>query len=85
MPFPIYIYNLQEFDLKIASHLADSSITPYLKTYEWEDLKVHVTAADFSDIMSNVVQNLERSYYYASNDNQRNMVKDYVEHFKYGE
>ena len=46
---------------------------------------MRVTAADFSDIMAQVVSNLEKAYYYAANDNERNMVKAYVEHFKYGE
>lgn len=71
--------------MKIASEKSAASITPYLKTYEWEDLIIHVKAGDFSDIMRNVVSNLEKSYYYAANDNERNMIRNYVEHFKYGE
>lgn len=75
----------QEFELKIASQYADPAKTSYLKTYEFQGLTVHVTAADFSDIMAQVVSNLEKAYYYASNDHQRNMIRDYVEHFRYGE
>ena len=59
--------------------------TPYLKTYDWNGIKIHVKAADFHDIMRNVVQNLEKCYYYAANENQRNMIKDYIDHFEFGE
>ena len=44
-----------------------------------------MTAGDFSEIMAKVVANLEQAYYYASNENQRSMIRAYVEHFKYGE
>ena len=59
--------------------------TPYIKTYEWQGLTIHVKAADFSDIMSKVVSNLEKSYHYALNENEKNMIKDYIEHFEFGE
>jgi len=47
-------------------------------------LKVHVTAGDFSDIMGQVVSALEKAYHYSANDNQRNMIRDYIEHFRFG-
>lgn len=79
-----------EYDLRIASSLASAEKTPYLKTYDFtlanqEHIKVHVTAGDFTEIMQKVVESLEQSLHYAANDNQRNMIRDYIEHFKYGE
>lgn len=44
-----------------------------------------MTAGDFSEIMGKVVTNLEKSLEFASNDNERNMIKDYIEHFRFGE
>ena len=35
--------------------------------------------------MSKVVSNLEKSYHYALNENEKNMIKDYIEHFEFGE
>jgi len=68
-----------EFELRIASSESSTEKTPYLKTYSHnlgngETIKVHVKAADFSEIMHKVVQALEQSYNYAANDNQRNMI-----------
>ena len=61
-------------------------MTPYLKTYTEESgLAVHVEAGDFAEIMGKVVQNLEKSYDFASNDHERNMIRDYIEHFRFGE
>ena len=61
-------------------------MTPYLKTYTEESgLTVHVVAGDFAEIMGKVVQNLEKSYDFASNDHERNMIRDYIEHFRFGE
>lgn len=80
-----------EFDLRIASSEVSSEKTAYLKTYEYKsqdgsrEIKVHVTAGDFGDIMSKVVQELEESHKYVANENQRNMLRDYVEHFRFGE
>jgi hypothetical protein len=83
-------YADNEFELRIASSLASADKTPYLKTYDFtlasqEVIKVKVKAGDFSEIMQKVVESLEQSLHYAANDNQRNMIKDYIEHFKYGE
>ena len=72
--------------MKIASEKADATVTPYLKTYKEENgLTVHVVAGDFSEIMSKVVKNLEKSFEFAANENERNMIKDYIEHFRFGE
>jgi dipeptidyl-peptidase-3 len=54
-----------EYELRIASQLGCEKQTPYLKTYQYtlnesgEKITVHVKAADFSEIMSKVVQALE--------------------------
>lgn len=61
-----------------------------MKTYEHvtgegEKLTINVKAGDFSDVMFKVVESLEQSEHYAANDNQRNMIRDYIEHFRYGE
>jgi len=50
-----YFKRLQEFELKIASEKNDPKQTPYLKTYEYQCLTIHVTAGDFSDVMAKVV------------------------------
>ena len=57
-----------EFELRIASAVASSEVTPYLKTYHHtisggegngQQIRVHVKAGDFSEIMAKVVQALE--------------------------
>jgi len=75
----------KEYELRVASAESSVSKTPYLKTYKHGEVTIHVKAGDFSEIMSKVVQSLENSYFYAANDNERNMIKDYIEHFRYGE
>jgi dipeptidyl-peptidase III len=79
-----------ELELRIASAIESQDKTPYLKTYthtlaSQETIKVHVKAGDFTEIMQKVVEALGQSLHYAANDNQRNMIRDYIEHFKYGE
>jgi len=44
-----------------------------------------VTAADFSQFMAKVVENMEQAEYYTSNANQKQMIANYIEHFKYGD
>jgi len=76
----------KEFELKVCSLEADASKTSYLKTYELADgVKVNVTAADFKSIMESVVSALESAIDYASNDNQKQMIHNYIEHFRYGD
>lgn len=77
-----------EFELRIASQTANN--LPYLETYIHtlgtdETIKVHIKSGDFSEIMNKVVEAMEQSLHYAANDNQRNMITDYIEHFKNGE
>lgn len=80
-----------EFDLRIASSEVSGEKTPYLKTYPYRsqdgsrEITVHVTAGDFSEIMGKLVQELEQSHKYVANENQRNMLRDYIEHFRFGE
>jgi dipeptidyl-peptidase-3 len=58
---------------------------PYLKTFDYNGIKIHVKAADFTEIMQKVVQSLENALHFVSNENQKNMITAYIEHFKYGE
>jgi uncharacterized protein with HEPN domain len=44
-----------------------------------------VTSEDFRTFMNDVVASMEEALKYTANINQRNMVADYVEHFRYGE
>lgn len=75
-----------EYELRIASSSSDASKTPYLKTYEHTGgIKVHVTAADFTEIMAKVVKSLEQGLEYVGNENQEKMITDYIEHFRFGE
>ncbi|TNV82443.1 hypothetical protein FGO68_gene4859 [Halteria grandinella] len=78
-----------EFDLRIASSEVTGEKTPYLKTYPFSsqdrEITVHVTAGDFSEIMGKLVQELEQSQKYVANENQRNMLRDYIEHFRFGD
>ena len=77
-----------EYELRIASQTANK--LPYLQTYTHtlgtdDTIKVHVKSGDFTEIMHKVVEAMEQSLNYAANDNQRNMIIDYIEHFKNGE
>lgn len=59
---------------------------PYLKSYSLDnDITVNVTAADFSSFMAKVTDAIEQAKHYTSNDNQRQMLTNYEEHFRYGE
>jgi len=52
---------------------------PYLKSYEIEDgVTINVTAGDFSCIMKEVVSSLENALTFAANDNQKQMVENYI-------
>ncbi len=44
-----------------------------------------MTSEDFRSFMNDVVASMEEALKYTANINQRNMVADYVEHFRYGE
>jgi len=41
----------------------------YLRVYEKDGKKLHVTAADFSDIMGAVNANMKKAQEFANNDN----------------
>jgi len=74
------------FDLRIASHLSDSTRMPYLRSYSLDnDITVNVTAADFSSFMSKVTDSIEQAKHYTSGENQRQMLANYEEHFRYGD
>jgi len=79
----------KEYELKVASWLADAGKTPYLKTYEWpvgeEKWTIHVTGADFSAFMEKTTKNMQHALDYALNENEKRMVADYIEHFTYGD
>lgn len=82
-----------EYELRIASSEASTEKTPYLKTYSHtlseenggETITVHVKAGDFKEIMSRVVESMQEAYKHVANENQENMVREYIEHFRYGE
>ncbi len=57
----------------------------YLGEHEHESVRVKVTAADFVTFMADVVTSMSEAVKYAANENQKAMVVDYIEHFKYGE
>lgn len=70
----------------IASEVQDESKMPYLKSYQIENgVTINVTAADFQCIMARVVENMKRALPYAANDNQRQMVENYIQHFTFGD
>ena len=70
----------------MCSQLSCPEKTPYVKSYELDDgITVNVTAADFTAFMTAVVSNIEQAEFYAADANQKEMVANYVEHFKYGD
>jgi hypothetical protein len=52
--------------------------TPYVKEYQFEGLKITVKAGDFSEIMAKVVSALTSSAPHVANDNQKNMIQEYI-------
>jgi hypothetical protein len=44
-------------------------VTPYLKSYEKDGNKMHVTAADFADFMSSCVISMKKAKGYVENQN----------------
>mmetsp|Transcript_6652 Transcript_6652/g.10692 ORF Transcript_6652/g.10692 Transcript_6652/m.10692 type:complete len:324 (-) Transcript_6652:909-1880(-) len=73
------------FVLRIASHESSTNQMAYLKTYEKDGKTLHVEAADFKDVMKTVVEHMQEALKYVANENQRNMVTAYIEHFKFGD
>eukprot|EP00826_Nyctotherus_ovalis_P055150 TRINITY_DN7308_c0_g1_i4.p1 TRINITY_DN7308_c0_g1~~TRINITY_DN7308_c0_g1_i4.p1 ORF type:complete len:283 (-),score=71.58 TRINITY_DN7308_c0_g1_i4:1161-2009(-) len=69
--------------LRIAS--AEKGNLPYVKTHEWQGLKIVVENGEFAQIMKRVADHLSECLKYADNENKKEMMKEYVEHFKYGE
>ena len=70
-----------EYELKIASQITDVKKTGYLKTYVENGKTLHVTAADFADIMANVAGYMKKASSFGSNKHQKDMCNAYVEHF----
>lgn len=56
-----------------------------MKTYNQDGRTLHVTAADFNDIMTNVVENMRKASSFGGNQNEKNMCDAYVKHFKFGD
>lgn len=69
--------------LRLAS--AEKGNLPYIKTHEWKGLKVVVENGEFASIMKKVIDHLTECLKYADNTNKEEMLKKYIEHFKYGE
>jgi len=74
------------FDLRIASVESDNQRMPYLKSYSLEDgVTVNVTAGDFREFMQLLTASVEQAKHYTANANQRQMLQNYEEHFRFGE
>jgi len=71
------------FCLTIAS--AEKGHLPYIKDHEWEGVKVRVENGEFAPFIKKVMHHLSECLKHADNDNKKEMLKSYVEHFKYGE
>ena len=69
--------------LRLAS--AEKGKLPYVKTHEWEGLKIIVENGEFAPFMKKVVEHLKECLKYADNENKKKMLIDYIEHFSYGE
>ena len=44
-----------------------------------------VTSGDFHEIMAKVTDNIAQAKHYTASDNQRQMLVNYEEHFRYGD
>ena len=74
------------YNLRVCSQHSSAEKTPYLKTYALADgVTVNVTAGDFSAFMAKVVESMEQAEFYTSSPNQKEMIANYVEHFKFGD
>jgi len=91
---------IQKFLLSIGSHslntrvikLDDGSyqvlVCSYVSTgkvYEYEGKKISLIYGDFSSFMYKVIYHLKEAQKYAANDNQREMIDEYIEHFRAGD
>lgn len=79
-----------KYEMRIASAKEDKEKTPYMTSYDFKtsdgiSITVTVRAGDFAPIMERVVENMQEAFNYVANENQSNMIKDYIEHFKFGE
>lgn len=52
---------------------------------EVDGRQIKLQYGDFAPFLREVYKNLEKAAQYAANDNQKNMLKDYVEHFISGD
>jgi len=75
--------NESTYWLRLAS--AEKGNLPYIKTHEWKDLKVVVENGEFAYIMKKVIYHLEECLKYVDNEHKKEMLQEYIEHFKYGE
>lgn len=55
------------------------------KVYEYQNKKISVVFGDFSPFMDKLIHNLRESKNFAANDNQRQMIDHYIEHFHSGD
>jgi dipeptidyl-peptidase-3 len=58
---------------------------PYLKSYDYKNVKVNVTAGDFPVFMGELVKHMEEARNHVVDENQGKMIDHYIEHFKFGD
>ena len=54
------------------------------KAYTYKDKNISIIYGDFSSLMYKVMYYLREAQKYAANDNQKKMIKEYIEHFRTG-
>jgi dipeptidyl-peptidase III len=83
-PLNTRLFKLQDgsFELKVCSAVTDSTKElPFLGDHIFKDVRIKVTSGDFSDIMHDVVAHISQALKFVANDNQKQMLESYIEHF----
>jgi len=80
-------YNTRLFKVKDNHYklLIASAESKPTKTVDYQDIKIDIVHGDWSKLLAKVSHHLEQAIPYAANENQAEMLKKYVQHFKGGD
>ncbi|XP_015439984.1 PREDICTED: dipeptidyl peptidase 3 [Dufourea novaeangliae] len=76
--------NMDSYEIRLASVKTDTDPNITLSEEVYKNAKFKIARGDYSQLLIPVVDNLQKAKEYAANDNQKNMLNKYIEHFTAG-
>ncbi|XP_076656909.1 dipeptidyl peptidase 3 isoform X1 [Halictus rubicundus] len=76
--------NTNSYEIRLASVKTDDDPKITLPEEVFKDSKFKITRGDYSKLLDAVVNNLQKATEYTANDNEKNMLNKYIDHFRTG-